>query len=204
LVREGGLIAFRHELSREAILEGLPPAQGALLHRGALAARRRSSSHPDDLAALAHHAEAAGDGEAVLELAPRAARRAAALHSHREAAAQYGRAVRWAGSLPAAERALLYERRSYECYLTSQAEEALAARQAALDIWRAEGPAEKVSENHRGLSRLSWFLGRNADAERHAREALAALEGAAPGPQLAWACANQAQIHMLAARTAEA
>jgi DNA-binding CsgD family transcriptional regulator/tetratricopeptide (TPR) repeat protein len=204
LVRDAGLVAFRHELSRDAILEALPPARGAELHRKALAARRRSSSHPDALATLAHHAEEAGDGEAVLELAPRAARRAAELRSHREAAAQYERAVRWAGALPPPARARLYELQSYECYLTSQIEEALRARRSALAIWREAGDVAKVGESHRWLSRLFWFLGRNADAERHAQESLAVLEAAGPGRQLAWAYTNMAQMHMLAARVPEA
>src|SRR6185503_21077518 len=111
------------------------PAQGSELHRRALAARRRSPAHPDSFETLAHHAEAAGDGEAVLELAPRAAERAAELRSHREAAAQYARALRWADVLPPAGRARLYEGRSYECYLTNQLEEALSARERALSIW---------------------------------------------------------------------
>jgi len=61
-----------------------------------------------DLARLAHHAEAAGDREAVLEFAIAAAEQAAGLHAHREAAAQYARALRFADTLPAAERAAGY------------------------------------------------------------------------------------------------
>jgi DNA-binding CsgD family transcriptional regulator/tetratricopeptide (TPR) repeat protein len=204
LMQTEGLVVFRHELSRDAILDTMLPAQGAQLHAKALAARRRSSRHPDVLAILAHHAEAAGDREAVLELAPRAARRAAELGSHREAAAQYGRALRWSDALPPAERACLHESRSYECYLTSQMEEALSARACALSIWREVGDRVKVGESHRWLSRLSWYLGRHAAAEEHARESLAELEAAAPGPQLAWAYAHYAHFQMLAARDEQA
>jgi DNA-binding CsgD family transcriptional regulator/tetratricopeptide (TPR) repeat protein len=204
LVRDGGAVAFRHELARDAILATLPPAREAFLHGRALAARRRGAADPDSLATLAHHAEGAGDGSAVLEFAPRAARRAAALRSHREAAAQYERALRFSGSLTPPERAALYEARSYECYLTSQSAEAFAARERALEIWRDVGDAAKVGESHRWLSRLSWFLGRNDDAERHARQSLAALEALPPGPPLGWAYANLAQLRVLAGRAAEA
>jgi DNA-binding CsgD family transcriptional regulator/tetratricopeptide (TPR) repeat protein len=204
LIRDAGLVAFRHELSRDAILEAMLPARAVKLHRRALAARRLLPAHPDSFATLAHHAEAAGDGDAVLELAPRAARRAAELLSHREAAAQYERALRWAAGLPPSERAALYESRSYECYLTNQLAEALSARQDALALWREVGDTTKVGESHRWLSRLSWFLGRNEDAEGHARESLAVLEAAEPGPQLAWAYSNFAQIHQLAGRVKEA
>src|SRR6185503_8818103 len=204
LVREPGFVAFRHELSRDAILATLPPGRRAELHASALAARRHLAADPDSLATLADHAEAAGDGGAVLEFAPRAARRAAELRSHREAAAQYGRALRWADALVPGERAALYEGRSYECYLTNQFAEALSARARALDIWREAGDAAKVGDSHRWLSRLSWFLGHNEDAERQARQSLAVLEALAPGPALAWAYANLAQLHVLAGRNGEA
>ncbi|MFI5325865.1 MAG: AAA family ATPase [Candidatus Rokuibacteriota bacterium] len=204
LRRDGAAVAFRHELAREAVLGSILPARAKALHQEALAARRRKAGSRDDLATLAHHAEAAGDRGAVLELAPAAARRAAALRSHREAAAQYGRALRFADGLPAPELALLYEGRSYECYLTNQIAEAVEARQRALGLWREAGDIAKVGESLRWLSRLSWFLGKNADAESHAREALAVLEPAGPSVQLAWACTNYAQLHMLAGRTAEA
>jgi hypothetical protein len=56
----------------------------------------------------------------VLEYAPVAACRAAALGAHRVAAAQYARALRFADRLEPAAQAELLERHSYECYLTDQ------------------------------------------------------------------------------------
>jgi DNA-binding CsgD family transcriptional regulator len=204
LARDGGAVAFRHELAREAILGATLPARTVALHRKALEVRRRAKVHPDALAAVAHHAEAAGDGAAVLDIAPAAARRAAFLRSHREAAAQYARALRFADGLPAAERALLLEQRSYECYLTNAIAEAAEARQAALELWRAVGATEKLGESHRWLSRLSWFLGRRDDAEAHSRQALAVLEPAGPSRAMAWALSNQSQLDMLAGRVGPA
>ena len=60
-----------------------------------------SAAGDADPARLAHHADAAGDADAVLRWAPRAAERAAASGAHREAAAQYARALRFAGALAA-------------------------------------------------------------------------------------------------------
>ena len=137
-------------------------------------------------AALAHHADAAGDGAAVLEFAPRAARRAPSC-APPEAAEQYARTLRWAHQLPPREQAVLYEARSYECYLTGQMEAALEARRQAIDRWRADGEIARVGDNLRWQSRLSWWLGRRADAEAQSRESIAVLESAArarssPGP----------------------
>ena len=204
LVRDGDMVAFRHELSRAAILDALLPARAIELHRLALAAWRLLSPTADALAALAHHADAAGDGAAVLEFAPRAARRASELRSHREAAEQYARTLRWAHQLAPREQAVLYEERSYQCYLTGQMEAALEARRHAIDRWRADGEIARVGDNLRWQSRLSWWLGRRADAEAQSRESIAVLESAGPGPQLAWAFAHASQIAMLASRRPEA
>jgi hypothetical protein len=46
--------------------------------------------------------------------------------AHREAAAQYARALRFAGHLDPAERARLLERRSHECYTADMPGEAAA------------------------------------------------------------------------------
>jgi predicted ATPase len=76
-------VAFRHELARIAVEESLPSNVRAALHRKALAALTNPPKGAPDFARLAHHAEAAGDGEAVLRFAPEAAMRAAAVGAHR-------------------------------------------------------------------------------------------------------------------------
>ena len=89
-------VAFRHELARLAVEESLAPNRRVALHQKALAALADPPTGAPELARLAHHAEAAGDREAVLEFAPAAAAQAASLGAHLEAAAQYARALRFA------------------------------------------------------------------------------------------------------------
>ena len=107
------------------------------------APRRR----PDGLARLAHHAEMAGDRDAVLAYAPAAARRAAEFKAHREAAAQYARALRWIGEGDPAERAPLLEGLAYQCYLTDRHAEAVDAWTEALAIWRQAGIRSKKARS---------------------------------------------------------
>jgi len=57
--------------------ESLAPDRRRGLHCRALAALSRAEHGAPDLARLAHHAEAAADTEAVLRIAPAAAREAA-------------------------------------------------------------------------------------------------------------------------------
>ena len=137
LTSGSGEVAFRHELARLAIEEATPPERRLELHRAALAAL--DSSDPVDMARLVHHAEAAGDGAAVLRFAPAAAARASALAAHREAAAQYARALRFADGLPLGERAGLLRGRWFECYVTAEDDAALEAIDEALARYRELG-----------------------------------------------------------------
>ena len=91
-------VAFRHELARLTIEESLAPDRGVLLHRAALGALADPPCGEPDLTAGAPCGRA-GDVEAVLRFAPAAADRAAALGAHREAAAHYARALRFADAL---------------------------------------------------------------------------------------------------------
>lgn len=191
-------LAFRHELAREAVHAAIAPLRCRLLHARVLAVLREAKTADREPARLAHHAEAAGDRTAVLEFATAAAAQAAALHAHREAAAQYARVLRVADALPEAEHARLLEGRGLACYLSDQAGEAIAARLAACAIWRRLRDPAKEGENLRWLSRAYWFDGRGTEAEEAAVDAIAVLEALPPGPELAMAYSNRAQLRMLA------
>lgn len=198
LLREtdDGLI-FRHELARGAILATISTPRRKLLHARVLDILRESSGEGRDLALLAHHAEAAGNRQAVLEFAVAAAEQAMTLHAHREAAAQYARALRFAGSLTLNERAHLLERQSLAFSFNDQGVEAVAARQEAIDLWREAGNPLAEGESLRWLSRLAWLAGSGAEAETAATAALEVLKPLPPGPQLAMAYSNLAQLRML-------
>jgi DNA-binding CsgD family transcriptional regulator/tetratricopeptide (TPR) repeat protein len=165
--------------------ESLPPGRRAALHRGALSALASPPSGPPDLARLAHHAEAAGDTEAVLKYAPAAAERATAAGARRESAGLYARALRFAGALEPAERAGLLERFAGVAYFTGMDEEATAALREAVQIHRAAGDLLRQGD---ALRRLASQLGKDGalrEAAAALSEAVAALEQLPPGPELA-------------------
>jgi DNA-binding CsgD family transcriptional regulator len=194
----GDHLVFRHELTRRTLLTAISPPRRRQLHAQVLAALQQGPAEGRDLALMAHHAEAADQHEAALSLATAAADHATALHAHREAAAQYARALRFSAGLPVAERARLLEARSTACYLSDQTEEAIATRQAALSLWRGAGATQKVGENLRWLSRLQWVAGDGAAAAAAADEAIAVLATVPPGPDLAMAYSTASQLCMLA------
>jgi ATP/maltotriose-dependent transcriptional regulator MalT len=212
-------ISFRHELARLSVEDSLSVPERQRLHSiilTALLARNAANSgqpgfnplptrgHDALLARIVHHASQAGDRAAVLEFAPTAARQAAALNSHREAATHYQTALQYAPTQAAEERAGLLELRSYECFLTDQIEAALEARREALDIWTRLGDKLRQGDSLRWMSRFTWSLGRNKEAEGYSIEAVTILESLTPGPELAMAYSNRAQLHMLADEYAQA
>jgi DNA-binding CsgD family transcriptional regulator/tetratricopeptide (TPR) repeat protein len=188
---EGKDVAFRHELARRAVEEAIDPLRRAELHRRVLAALLTGETDP---ARLAHHAEAAGDAEAVVAHAPAAAEHAVSLGAHREAAAQYARALRFADGLPRRAVAELLEARAYECYLTDQVEDALATHLQAREHYRVLGDEAKEGDMLRWISRLSYLAARIEDARTAARDAIDLLERLPPGEELALAYANMANL----------
>jgi len=204
LVAEAGHFSFRHELARQALEESLAPPVAANLHARVLSYLESRSEGGSTLARIVHHATAARRPAAVLQHAPRAAEWAALHGAHREAAALYEAALGHAQGIDALARADLLERQAYQCYLVARMESAVVARQEALTIWRQTGDRGCEGRNLRWLSRLHWFLGQNAAAERFADEAIEILQGLQAGRELAWALSNRAQLHMLAAQTAAA
>ena len=189
-------VAFRHELARLAVEDALPAHRRAELHGLALRALREPPRGAPDLARLAHHAEAAADVEAVLELARAAGDRAERLGATREAAAQYARALRFAGELAVGERGALLERRAYACYLVGDFDDALAAQRAALACWRDLGDRLREGDALRSLSRLLRYVGRPDEAMAAGRDAVAALADLEPGHELAMAYCNLSHLHM--------
>jgi DNA-binding CsgD family transcriptional regulator/tetratricopeptide (TPR) repeat protein len=194
LVAAGPAVEFRHDLARLAVERALPQAQRSAAHARALAYLTAQGSH--DHRWLAHHAAGCGDGAAVTRHAPLAAARAARLGAHREAAEQLLLALRY-HETPDRQRAGLLEQLSYECYLTDQLTRARDSLLEALAIHEQHGDRRVVGTAQRRLSRLSWVLGQNADSERYAAAAVSTLEPLGPGPELAMAYSNMAQLRML-------
>ena len=187
---DDGALAFRHELARLVVEESIAPDRALALHRAALVALAEPPSGKPDLARLAHHAEAAGDREAVLAYAPRAAAEASELGAHREAASHYARALRHVEDMPPRELADLLQRRSRECYVTDEPGEAIDALRRAAACYRAIGDRLKEGETLASLGAILWCPGRSEEARRTAREAVDLLEQLPPGRELALACAT--------------
>jgi DNA-binding CsgD family transcriptional regulator len=195
LVADAAWVRFRHEMARLAVAHAVADHRSKVIHGLVLAALR--SFGCDDDARLAFHAEAADDGAAVLRYAAAAARRAARLKSHREAAAQYERALRSAASADPATLAGLHEGLADEIALLDRWEDAETAGESALALWREAGDRLREGDALRRLSRIRWNLCRGREAVDAAEAAVSALEPLGPSVQLARAYATFANQRML-------
>ena len=116
------------------------------------------------------------------------------MRSHREAAAQFARALRFADGLPLEELARLYELHSHESYLADVPDDAIASQEAAVRCYRELGDVLHEGAATRQLSYILWCPGRTQDSDRVGREAIALLEQLPPGRELALAYSNLGSI----------
>ena len=198
-----GLVRFRHELARLAVVDSIGPIRGVVLHRAALAALEEDESANARLARLAQHAEAAGDVELVLRHAPAAASHAAAHGAHHAAAAEYARALRFADRLPRDAYAELCLRRSSQCYVSTLDDEAEQAISQAIGAYRELG--DRLNEGA-ALSRLALLLrnvGRAPDARLVVELSISILEQLPPSIELAGAYAAAAGVALLGENAGE-
>jgi DNA-binding CsgD family transcriptional regulator len=195
IVGDGDAVAFRHELARAAIEGAMPPTRRVALQRHILASLCDAPDGLVDPARLAHHAEAAHDVDAVLRFAPAAAARASATGAYREAAAQYARTLRVAGTaLSPSRRAELLEQRSRACYLADDQLEAITVVREAIETRKAKGPRACEA---RDLTELSTYLmcrGLLREGEEAMADAARLTAGAGDSPEVAFVEAHGSMI----------
>ena len=196
LLPQGESLVFRHDLTRQIILQSISPQRRPVLHRLVLEALRSSPFTRSDLTRLAHHAEGSGDYSSVLEYAPAAARQAATAGAHREAVALYGLVLRYAEHLDQAELAATLQAYGRECNVTEKQAQAITAQRKASLIWeQLKQPLQQAD----ALATLAIMLrnnGENTEAERVNRAAIEILENAAPSRELALAYRVQATLSL--------
>ncbi|MGH3216166.1 MAG: AAA family ATPase [Trebonia sp.] len=202
LVEDGSRLRFRHEIARLTVEQAILAHRRGPIHRRILAALQALDCADD--ARLAFHAEGAGDGPAVLSYAPAAARRAAALASHQEAAAQYQRAVRFADGAATTTAAELYDALATELALVDRWEEAADANSRALELWREQGDRLRQGATMNRLCSVLWRLCRGDDARAAAESAVQILRPLGPSSELAAAYGLLANRQLTSGKFAEA
>ena len=193
--RRGRPCASRHrDRPRLVITQEIPAHRQALIHAKILSALQANGSRDD--ARMAFHAEGAGNEEAVVLHASLAARRAVDLGSHREAAAQYERALRWAAHTAPSAQAELYTGLAEEATLSDQSQTAAEADEQALRLWRMLEDRRHEGESLQRYSLTLKHLCRGDEAVAAAIEAISTLEPLGGTRELARAYATLASLRM--------
>jgi DNA-binding CsgD family transcriptional regulator len=177
------LLRFRHEIARQAIEQAVLPTRRCELHARILQGLRDLGC--DDDARLAFHAEEAGDGPAALEHAALAGRRARTLASHREAARQFERALRFADGEGPASIAARWIELATELSMIDRWPDAETAYTRALENWRAAGDPLGEGDTLRRMTAALWRLCRGDQILAAAQAAVAILEPLGPTEELA-------------------
>jgi DNA-binding CsgD family transcriptional regulator len=191
LVGQTESIGFRHELARLAVHSIIPPERVRAMHDRVLQAL---VDHGADLPRLVHHASLAQNVPAVLEYAPRAAKEAARLGAHREAAAHLSAVLRYRASLAMAVQAELLEDHARESGLANQTREAINSATAANLCWRQVGNVEAQSRVLSFLSQEYRTVGDKPQADEAVQSAVALLEALPPSANLAMAYSTRSLL----------
>ena len=160
-VRPDG-VQFRHELTRRAVVDALSVSRRIELNARVLAMLRELDA---DAGRIVAHAVAAGDVDAVVQWAPRAARDASVSGAHRQAAAHYRAALEHADRYDPAERVELMQEYAIEVYTLGGGAEAADVQTEVIRLRREQGDASALGASLRWASRFHWIAGDRSRAE---------------------------------------
>jgi DNA-binding CsgD family transcriptional regulator len=193
-----GMLAFRHELARRAVHDGMSPLRRRSLHAAALARLERRGEVR--AAQAAHHAAEAGDDAALLRHSLRAADEARDLGAYREAVEHQERALSLASLLEDAERARILERQADDAERCGLYALGTRALDAAIAQHRQAGDVLGLGNALRIAARLAWLAGDVVLADERQAEAREVLRDHMDTWQYAMALSGQSQLDMLAER----
>ena len=194
VVLKENALTFRHELARRSVETDLPQIRRREINLEVL---RAVEDLGYDVSRAAHHARVGGDVDALVRLAPLAARRAAAMESHNEAVAHLRALEPYLDQLEPEMCADHYDLWAFEEYLGSEIGWAEEIIEIGIGIRRRLGDAEKLGNSLLIGSRIAWVRNRRALATEMANEAASVLESVG-GLPLATAYSAISQLAMLA------
>jgi DNA-binding CsgD family transcriptional regulator/tetratricopeptide (TPR) repeat protein len=202
LEADPGHVWFRHELARRAIERQLTSGARVACNRRVLA---ELEGRPNvELSRLAHHAQEAGDPEAVIGHGLAAAREAAGAGAFSEALAHYELVLGWSGQLPGEQLATVLEESIWVLYNLSRFDEAVARAGRVVALWERTGDPAALGQALTTLSRMRYMVNDPAGSEEAVTRAVALLEPLGDRPRLARAHTYLAAILKLTDRLDEA
>ena len=203
LVLRDEMLFFKHELYRRTVEASLSPLTRIGYNKKILDVLLESYKKNRQIEKIVHHAKNANEYDTVVQYAPLAARQAAAVGAHTEAARLFLTAIEYYQGNDKDVLIEFYEGYAYECYLTSNNKEGIIYARKSLDLLKEKNDTEKTGNCLRFLSRLWWFAGNRKNAEQFAEQAIEVLSEGPSSSSKAMAFSNMSQLKMLSDQSAE-
>lgn len=195
LLEVGGFVAFRHELIRRAVEASLTRSERVATNRKVLEVLPPET----DPARLVHHARRAEDVDRLVELAPKAARAAAAVGSHREAVDHFRQLKSHLDLLDLGAKGPILDDWAREESLLDNIGEAIELNGLALLHYQKVGDGSAESGALAVAAYLYEMAGQRGRAEQLARQAVDVLGANPDSSDLARALEVNAYLQQMAA-----
>jgi ATP/maltotriose-dependent transcriptional regulator MalT len=196
LIHNGGEIHFKHELFRRTIEHSLSPLKRIALNRKILELFMNDFAYHNEIERIVHHATNANEYDLVLKYAPIAAKHAAALGAHTEASKLLATAIENYQGDDIHVQIALFEKYSYECYLTNNIEQATLFAGKTLQLLKGHGNITKIAGCMRFMSHLRCCCGDWKTAVNIASEAIELIRDQPASKEKALLFCNMAQLKM--------
>ncbi len=183
---------FHHELTRQAVESALAPGDRRRLNQHVL----EELAEGEDLSRLVHHAREANDVEAIIRYAPRAARAAIGIDSHREAGAHFRTLEPHLDRIGEAERATIVEDWARNEFNLDDIE-ANEILDRAVDLYRSCGDDIGLARALTFAVRVYEISGRPESAEAASLEAISILESYPSSADFAAAIGQRAWLLLM-------
>ena len=186
---EADTVSFHHELTRRAVESALDPTDRRRLNMEVLAELDGLASP----ARLVHHAREADDVASITKFAPKAAREAIAVESHREAVAHFRAVEPYLQQMDTAKRGAILDDWARSAYYLDDAE-TLEILTQSIDSHRARGDELALARALTFAVRVNETNARPDAADACAAEAIAILESYPSSAELAHAISQLAWL----------
>jgi ATP/maltotriose-dependent transcriptional regulator MalT len=198
LTFDDAMVSFLHELTRQAIETTLSPADRRGLNEEALSAL---AGHGDP-ARLVHHARQAEDTLAIVDHAPKAARAAMAIESHREALEHFRAVEPHLDLVETHARAAILDDWARTAYMEG-GRESPDIMTRAIDLRRSDDDPLPLARSLASAVRIYEVQGQPERAAACADEAVSILESRPPSADLAFAVSQRAWLCLMRGEEAE-
>jgi ATP/maltotriose-dependent transcriptional regulator MalT len=191
-------VVFKHELYRRTIEGSLSPFKRVALNKMMLDLFLASFEEAGDIERIVHYAKNANEYELVIKYASMAAKQAASVGAHTEAAKLYLTAIEYYQGDDEGLMLQFYEGYAFECYLTNRLKEAIIYTTKSLNFLEKGGDPEKHAKCLCFLSWLCWIDDDLQKAEDFALHAIDVLKDKPVSHSKATAYSLLSQLKMMA------